>query len=192
MANKATRPQEPDEIEAPSEEIDQAIDGLRGVLKKDSEGLSSAGTQADGPPASGEDFGSGDDIDGFASLPDPADVEMGRSKGGPAGTAGRHGDLKSFQRTHAADTAVRREPNIDLIKDIPIDVQVVLGTSRMPVSNLMELSEGSLIGLDRKIGEPVEIIVNGRLFGRGEITVVDSEETRFGIKLIEVIGGSDR
>ncbi len=56
----------------------------------------------------------------------------------------------------------------------------------------MNLSEGALIGLDRKIGEPVDIMVNGRLFGRGEITVLESEESRFGIKLIEVMGESSK
>jgi flagellar motor switch protein FliN len=63
--------------------------------------------------------------------------------------------------------------NLDLIMDIPIDVQIVLGTSRMQVSGLMNLTEGATIALDRKIGEPVEIVVNGRVIGRGEITVLD-------------------
>ena len=76
--------------------------------------------------------------------------------------------------------------NLDLIMDIPIDVQIVLGTSKMQVSGLMNLTEGATIALDRKIGEPVDIIVNGRLIGRGEITVLENDETRFGVKLTEV------
>jgi flagellar motor switch protein FliN/FliY len=76
---------------------------------------------------------------------------------------------------------------MDLIMDIPIDVQIVLGTSRMQVSGLMALNEGATIALDRKIGEPVEIMVNGRVIGRGEITVIEGEVTRFGVKLIEII-----
>lgn len=76
----------------------------------------------------------------------------------------------------------------DLVLDIPIEIQVVLGTSRMQVADLMDLSEGATIGLDRKIGEPVEIMVNGKLIGRGEITVLENDDTRFGIKMIEVIG----
>jgi flagellar motor switch protein FliN/FliY len=56
----------------------------------------------------------------------------------------------------------------------------------MQVSKLMDLNEGAIIALDRKIGEPVDLIVNGRMIGRGEITVLEHDETRFGIKLIEV------
>ncbi len=78
--------------------------------------------------------------------------------------------------------------NLDLIKDIPIDVQIVLGTSRMQVSGLMGLQERATIGLDRKIGEPVEVMVNGRVIGRGEITVLEEDNSRFGVKLIEIKG----
>ncbi|TBH14253.1 flagellar motor switch protein FliN, partial [Rhizobium leguminosarum] len=73
------------------------------------------------------------------------------------------------------------------IMDIPIDVQIMLGTSRMQVSGLMNLNEGATIALDKKIGEPVEIMVNGRRIARGEITVLDNDDTRFGVKLIEVL-----
>ncbi len=82
--------------------------------------------------------------------------------------------------------------NFDLIMDIPIELQIVLGKTRMPVAGLMNLSEGALIGLDRKIGEPVDIMVNGRVFGRGEITVLEGDETRFGVKLLEVIGSKQK
>ncbi|PLU82083.1 flagellar motor switch protein FliN, partial [Sinorhizobium medicae] len=78
--------------------------------------------------------------------------------------------------------------NLDLIMDIPIDIQIVLGTSRMQVSSLMNLTEGATIALDRKIGEPVEIMVNGRVIGRGEITVLEGDVTRFGVKLLEIKG----
>jgi flagellar motor switch protein FliN/FliY len=50
----------------------------------------------------------------------------------------------------------------------------------------MNLSEGAIISLDRRIGEPVDLVVNGRLIGRGEITVMEDDETRFGIRLLEV------
>jgi flagellar motor switch protein FliN/FliY len=51
----------------------------------------------------------------------------------------------------------------------------------------MNLTEGAIIALDRKIGEPVEITVNGRRIARGEITVLENDDTRFGVKLIEVL-----
>ena len=79
------------------------------------------------------------------------------------------------------------QSNLDLIMDIPIDVQIMLGSSRMQVSGLMNLNEGATIALDKKIGEPVEIMVNGRRIARGEITVLENDDTRFGVKLIEVL-----
>jgi len=57
----------------------------------------------------------------------------------------------------------------------------------MQVSGLMGLTEGAIIALDKKIGEPVELTVNGRRIARGEITVLDNDDTRFGVKLIEVL-----
>ena len=87
-------------------------------------------------------------------------------------------------KTGASGEVVRA----DIVLDIPVDVQIILGTSRMVVSDLMELSEGETIALDRKIGEPVEISVNGKLIGRGEITVLESDESRFGVRMIEVYG----
>ena len=80
--------------------------------------------------------------------------------------------------------------NLDLIMDIPIDVQIVLGTSRMQVSGLMNLTEGATIDARPPDRRPVEIVVNGRVIGRGEITVLDEDETRFGVKLIEIKGTS--
>ena len=77
---------------------------------------------------------------------------------------------------------------VDLVLGIPIDVQIILGSSRMAVSSLMNLSEGATIALDRKIGEPVDIMVNGKLIGRGEITVLETDDTKFAVKIIEVIG----
>ena len=56
----------------------------------------------------------------------------------------------------------------------------------MQVSGLMNLTEGATIALERRIGEPVEVMVNGRIIGRGEITVLENDDTRFGVKLIEV------
>ena len=79
---------------------------------------------------------------------------------------------------------------MDLVLDIPVDVQIILGSSRMAVQTLMNLNEGATIALDRKIGEPVEIMVNGKLIGRGEITVLESDETRFGVRMIEIFGAA--
>jgi flagellar motor switch protein FliN len=77
-------------------------------------------------------------------------------------------------------------PNSSLIMDIPVEVQIVLGTTEMAVSDLMGLQKGSTVALNRRIGEPVDVVVNGRHIARGEITVLDNDPSRFGIKLTEV------
>jgi flagellar motor switch protein FliN/FliY len=173
-----------DEQDAPGNdlELDQAIDDLRGVLKADEQGGGDFGMDfpaADGSDAFGGDFG--------------ADTDSTSSFGGDFGADTSFGGGGDFGGSLGMPDMAMSEPgsamtsNLDLIMDIPIDVQIVLGSSRMQVSSLMNLTEGATIALDRKIGEPVDLIVNGRLIGRGEITVLENDETRFGIRLIEVM-----
>jgi flagellar motor switch protein FliN/FliY len=78
-----------------------------------------------------------------------------------------------------------------MVMRIPVTVKIVLGSATMPVANLMKLGRGAVIPLDRKVGEPVDMVVNGRVVARGEVVVVDEGSSRFGIKLTEVVGPSD-
>ncbi len=180
-------------INAGDQELEQAIDDLRGVLQKDAGGALDAGGQeaAENDPlaAFGGDFGGSDfggtDFGGAAATSDfGGDTSFGSSDFG-GGDFGAGNDFSA-----GLDAAPRpgsaMESNMDLIMDIPIDLQIVLGSSQMQVSSLMNLSEGATIALDRRIGEPVEVMVNGRVIGRGEITVLENDDTRFGVKLIEV------
>lgn len=80
--------------------------------------------------------------------------------------------------------------NSNVIMNIPVDVQIILGSTEMPVSDLMALQKGSTVALNRRIGEPVDVVVNGRKIARGEITVLESDPSRFGIRLTEIIAGS--
>lgn len=73
------------------------------------------------------------------------------------------------------------------ILNIPVEVQIVLGGTEMAVSELMALQKGSTVALDRRIGEPVDVVVNGRRIARGEITVLESDPSRFGIRLTEIV-----
>ena len=81
--------------------------------------------------------------------------------------------------------------NLEMVMRIPVTVKIVLGSATMPVANLMKLGRGAVIPLDRKVGEPVDMVVNGRVVARGEVVVVDEGSSRFGIKLTEVVGPSD-
>lgn len=156
-------PDDPNEAD-----LDQAIDDLRSVLKE-SEDTADPTMQADDDQTPGQT--ASPEIP--AMEPDPFTPEQQE----PAASA----------QLPIATGSASSSLNSDVIMDIPVEVQIVLGKTRMKVSSLMKLDEGAIISLDRKIGEPVEIMVNGRMIGRGEITVMEDDETRFGVKLTEVL-----
>ena len=97
------------------------------------------------------------------------------------------GVLKDEEGRPAGDRGMPHGANVSVIMDIPVDVQIVLGSAVMPVSELMALQKGSTVALDRRIGEAVDVMVNGRMIARGEITVLESDPSRFGIRLTEVV-----
>ena len=66
-------------------------------------------------------------------------------------------------------------------------MKIVLGAVTIPVSTLVKLGRGAVIALDRKVGEPVDVTVNGRLVARGEVVVLEDDNSRFGISLTEII-----
>nr|WP_298099635.1 flagellar motor switch protein FliN [uncultured Shinella sp.] len=173
-------------INAGDQELEQAIDDLRGVLQKDATGSLGTDLAATDDPlaAFGGDFGSSD----FGGTAATSDFGGGASFGGSDFGGNDFGGGNDFSADlgEAPRPGSAMESNMDLIMDIPIDLQIVLGSSQMQVSSLMNLSEGATIALDRRIGEPVEVMVNGRIIGRGEITVLENDDTRFGVKLIEV------
>ena len=72
--------------------------------------------------------------------------------------------------------------------DVPVSVQAVIGRTTMEVSKLLELGEGSVLELDRRVGEAIDIYVNSRLVARGEVVVVDD---RLGVTMTEIIKNSD-
>jgi flagellar motor switch protein FliN/FliY len=78
--------------------------------------------------------------------------------------------------------------NLDVVMRIPVSVRIVLGSTKMPISNLVKLGRGSIIPLDRKVGEAVDIMVNDRVVARGEVVLIDDKESRFGVSLTEVVG----
>jgi flagellar motor switch protein FliN len=82
-------------------------------------------------------------------------------------------------------------PNLGAILSIPVTVQVVLGSTSLPVSGLMKLARGAIVSLDQRVGDPVDVVVNGTVIARGEIVVVDDASQRFGVSLLEVVAGAD-
>ena len=72
--------------------------------------------------------------------------------------------------------------------DLPVTMKVVLGSATMPVAAVSKLARGSIVKLDKKVGDPVDILVNGRLVARGEVVVLDELSSRFGVTLTQVGG----
>jgi flagellar motor switch protein FliN/FliY len=88
----------------------------------------------------------------------------------------------------AFEAAASPEPgNMDLVLRIPVTLKVLLGAASMPIFQLTKLGRGAVIPLDRRVGEPVDVTINGRIIARGEIVVLDEEGSRFGVTLTEMI-----
>ncbi len=79
--------------------------------------------------------------------------------------------------------------DIDLILDIPVQMTVELGRTKIAIKNLLQLAQGSVVELDGMAGEPMDVLVNGCLIAQGEVVVVND---KFGIRLIDIITPSER
>ena len=73
---------------------------------------------------------------------------------------------------------------METVFDVPVKVSAVLGRSKMKVSDLMKLDRGSILELDRKVGESIDVFVNNRLIARGEVVLVDNQ---LGVTMTEII-----
>lgn len=100
------------------------------------------------------------------------------------------GDVKGhaeFRFEEAINLAQESAPRMQSILRIPVLMQVVVGSTNLSVANLLKLGPGAIVPLDRRIGEPVDIIVNGRAIARGEVVVLEDDNTRFGVSLTEIL-----
>jgi len=79
--------------------------------------------------------------------------------------------------------------NMEMILDIPVTASVEIGRTKINISNLLKLNQGSVIELDRLAGEPMDVMVNGTLVAHGEVVVVNE---KFGIRLTDVISPAER
>ena len=81
-------------------------------------------------------------------------------------------------------TTPKSAADLEQVFDVPVVVSAVLGSSRMPIGDLLRLSPGAVLELDRKVGEAIDIFVNNRLVARGEVVLV---EDRLGVTMTEII-----
>ena len=96
----------------------------------------------------------------------------------------------------AADERIPVEPGmspgserLELLLDIPLTLSVELGRSKMSIQELLQLSHGAAVELDKNAGDPLDIMVNGRLVARGEAVVVND---KFGVRITDIVSPSER
>jgi flagellar motor switch protein FliN/FliY len=78
---------------------------------------------------------------------------------------------------------------LDLLLDVPLEVSVELGRTRLSIQNLLALGPGSVVELDKLAGDPLDILVNGRLVARGEAVVVND---KFGVRITDIVSRQER
>jgi len=79
--------------------------------------------------------------------------------------------------------------DIDFLLDVPLEVTVELGRTRMLIKDLLQLGQGSVVELEKLAGEPMEVLVNNKLIARGEVVVVNE---KFGVRLTDIISPTER
>jgi len=94
-----------------------------------------------------------------------------------------------FSNLSAAGNAPGAAQDIDLVLDIPVQLTVELGRTKISIRNILQLAQGSVVELDGLAGEPMNVLVNGCLIAQGEVVVVND---KFGIRLTDIITPSER
>jgi flagellar motor switch protein FliN/FliY len=79
--------------------------------------------------------------------------------------------------------------DINFLLDIPLVVMIEIGRTKMLIKDLLQLGQGSVIELDKMVGEPMEVFVNGKMIARGEVVVINE---KFGIRLTDIISPAER
>ena len=114
-----------------------------------------------------------------------ADADWGAALAEQA--AAQPAPMPSFN--NAGDVVPPAANNLDMILDIPVNLTVELGRTKIAIRNLLQLAQGSVVELDGLAGEPMNVLVNGTLVAQGEVVVVND---KFGIRLTDIITPSER
>jgi flagellar motor switch protein FliN/FliY len=93
-------------------------------------------------------------------------------------------DEIEYTQLEAVGGGASQDAGLDRLRDVPVDLVVEIGRTRMTIGEALKLTPGSVIGLNRLAGDPVNLLVNGKPIARGEVVVVDEE---FGLRVTEVV-----
>ena len=105
----------------------------------------------------------------------------------PAQAEAQTAEFGTLQADSAPET--KSDINMDVILDVPVTLSMEVGRTRVPIRNLLQLNQGSVVELERVAGEPLDVFVNGTLIAHGEVVVVNE---KFGIRLTDVISPAER
>jgi len=94
-----------------------------------------------------------------------------------------------FTTLQADETSGGPDLNLDVILDVPVTLSLEVGRARLPIRNLLQLNQGSVVELERGAGESLDVFVNGTLIAHGEVVVIND---RFGVRLTDVVSPSER
>jgi len=130
-----------------------------------------------------EDKSVSDDFDD--SLKEEAEVETAQAEEKKAAPAHSF-DAPLEEKDRKAEGPGR---SLDFILDIPLEVTVELGRTKMLINDLLQLGQGSVIELDKLAGEPLEILINNKLVARGEVVVINE---KFGVRLTDIVSPMER
>lgn len=93
-------------------------------------------------------------------------------------------EMQAPEHGGPAQVIERTAADLEAVFDVPVRISVILGRAKIPVSSLLKMDVGSVVELDRQVGEAVEIYINDRLVARGEIVLV---ENRLGVTMTEIV-----
>ncbi|WP_370263519.1 flagellar motor switch protein FliN [Limnobacter sp.] len=130
--------------------------------------------------------------DWAAALAEQASSSGGSSGGSADALFAQAADAKpaaGLFQPFAGSVASNTQNDIDMILDIPVQLTVELGRTKIPIKHILQLAQGSVIELDGLAGEPMDVLVNGYLIAQGEVVVVND---KFGIRLTDIITPSER
>jgi flagellar motor switch protein FliN/FliY len=108
---------------------------------------------------------------------------------GEGGDGVQAAELDELTDTSGGNLNEEESRKLETILDIPVNISMEVGRSKISIRNLLQLNQGSVVELDRVAGEPLDVLVNGTLIAHGEVVVVND---KFGIRLTDVISQIER
>jgi len=124
-----------------------------------------------------------------AALAEQTEAESKKHVPEEEGLSAKPAAATIFKDFNAAEFQTNTPNDIDFILDIPVQLTVELGRTKIAIKNLLQLAQGSVVELDGMAGEPMDVLVNGCLIAQGEVVVVND---KFGIRLTDIITPAER